>query len=110
MKRVRVKEDVLVLDRGENRTLSERFSIVALGEGTVDKDGLLTTLGREFSHRYMVNEVEKYKAKVISAKGFDVNGDHLYLDDAIVAYNGGDLISLESDLSYWLLLHGYAEV
>jgi len=109
MDTVTIKEDALILDRGENRSLSERFSIVALGEGTVSRDGFLTSLGREFSHKYLLQEAERHKVKVLSAKGFAVDDEHLYEDDRVLAYNGGDLIPLESDLSYWLLMHGHAE-
>lgn len=91
----RIKEDLLLLDRGESRTDENRYLAIT-GENLVDINGRTTEEGREIARKALDSEAVKNGATVISKEGC-VDGDETAIalteDDKIYAYNGGDLVS-----------------
>ena len=104
-----IKEDCLVLDRGIDKAPSDRFICIKKADGLVNNDGFKTKLGKKFTTNAMVNEAKKAGAEIISDKGCVVGGDTKeYLNDAILAFNGGDTVFENDEIGIFLKSNGLA--
>jgi len=107
---LRVKKDCLVLDLGVDKEPKDRFICFATGDGLVDKNGVKSQIAQELSVEKIVDEAVKAGAEVISSHGCVVGGDKLeYRNDAILAFNGGDLIFGTDDVGKFMLENELAE-
>jgi len=107
---IRVKHDCLVLDRGLDVEPKDRFICIIAKDGLVNYEGVKSKEAQKIATETIVAEAIKAGAKVISETGCVVGGDkRKYLNDAILAFNGGDIIFEKDEVGQFMLKHGLAE-
>ena len=107
---LRVKEDCLVLDRGVDKQLKDRFICLIAQDSLVDKNGLKSIVAKQIADNALVEEAKKHGAKVISATGCVIGGDKReYRNDSVYAFNKGDIIFATDDVGIFMELADLAE-
>jgi hypothetical protein len=88
---LKLKQDILVLDRGLDEKIEERFAIIQNPKET------------------LVSEAKRHGAEIISESGCAVGGDGEYQNDSVLFFKEGDIVFESDEIGQWLLENGFAE-